>query len=77
MPIPSYTQSQLDKLLLLGEKALAIVAFQDNAPEESTDRFFDDTYNKNLNYTLQKMPKGYSQGLAWLIKQYSTREGDI
>ena len=70
----NYTTAQTRKLLILGEKTLAIVAFQDNAPEESTDRFFDDTYNKNLNYTLRQMPEGYAEGLAWLIKRYSTRE---
>ena len=76
MDISNYTASKIEKLQILGEKTLALIAFQANAPEEATDRYFDDTYNQDINYTLKRMPEGYSQALAWLIRQYSTREGE-
>ena len=72
--ISNYTASQLEKLTLIGEKALAIVAFEGVATGKARYTLRGDMSKTGLTLLFKEMPAGYTDSLEWLIKRYSTKE---
>lgn len=74
MSTHNYTLEQRNKLLHVGEKALAIIAFEQVAHGPARETMRLELQRQGHASFFKRMPEGYTMSLEWLIKQYSTKE---
>lgn len=74
MATSKYTQREIDKLCAVGEKALAILAYEDNGTPSGVMNMRATLQQVGMASFMRVMPTGYTESLQYLIRQYSIRE---
>jgi hypothetical protein len=70
-----YTESQLAKLLILGEKSLAIITARENMSPRAVHALDKDIFAVGFTMFQRVLPDNYAKALANLITTYGVGQG--